>query len=118
MLDQIDDWTKRITPENIDEYAVRLEDTVQILTPDSKGYLNYDYDVEGRSSGSGSFLEEWYFKDHEFGMSENFGFSHSERGLDSLVIETFTKNADGTVTFAIYIPKESKNTIDKPQETK
>lgn len=118
MLDQMDAWMALITPENIDEYATRLEDTVQVLTPDKEGYMSYDYEVKGRSSGSGSFLKDWYFEDDEPGMSEHFGFSHSENGLDSLVIETFTKNADGTVTFAIYIPKESEKVIDKPQETK
>ena len=118
LLEMMDAWMAQITPENIDEYAVRVEDTVQILTPDSEGYLHFDYDVEGRSSGSGSFLEEWYFEDDEAGMSKHFGFSHSEDGLDSMTIETFTKNADGTVTFAIYIPKDSEKPVDKSQETR
>lgn len=116
--EMMDAWMEQITPDNIDKYATCVEDTVQILTPDSKGYLNYDYHVEGRSSGSGSFLKDWYFEDDEAGMSKHFGFSHSEDGFDSLVIETFTKNADGTVTFAVYIPKDGEKVIDKPEETK
>ena len=32
--------------------------------------------------------------------------SYTENELDSMVIPTYTLNEDGTVTFAVYIPKE------------
>lgn len=103
-------WMDQLTPENIDEYASRVESTVQTLTPDSEGYLSIDYEVEGRISGGGSILVSDYFKSQEPGMSELFGCSYAEGRLDSLVVITYTLNEDGTVTFAAYIPKEEIGT--------
>ncbi len=104
-------WTDRLTPENIDQYADRAESTVQVLVPDEDGYVEYAYDMGERGSSSGKMRVSWFFKDAEPGMSDCFDISYSEKGLDSLRIETFTLNEDGTVTFAVYIPKES---ADKP----
>ena len=36
------------------------------------------------------------------------GFDYSDNGLDGLVTHVLTPNEDGTVTYAAYIPKESK----------
>lgn len=98
-------FMEKLTPENIEEYAVPVESTTQILTPDKDGYFSSSYEVEGRGSGEASSSLEGSFPDHKTGMSEAFGYSYSEDGLDSLVIDTFTLNEDGTVTFKIYIPK-------------
>lgn len=102
-------WTKQLTPDNIDQYAKRVESTVQVLTPDEDGYIMYKYEIEGRGSSSGRVLLSWYFKDAKPGMSDCFGFSFSEDGMESLRIDTFTLNEDGTVTFAAYIPKETES---------
>jgi len=98
----------QITPENIDTYAVRLESTVQTQTPDKDGFVSFEYEVSGRGSGSGSVLASEYFKDHKPGMSEIFSYSYSDNGLKDLIIQTYTLNEDGTVTFAAYIPKEDE----------
>ncbi|MDE7311851.1 MAG: hypothetical protein K2N87_09615 [Eubacterium sp.] len=103
-------WMDQLTPENIDEYASRVESSVQILTPDSDGYVSVEYEVEGRISGSGSILVSEYFKGKKPGMSDLFGCAYSENRLESLVIMTYTLNEDGTVTFAAYIPKEGTET--------
>lgn len=99
-------WMDQITPENIDTYAVRVESTVQTKMPDEDGYVEYDYEITGRGSGSGTVLVSEYFKDHKPGMSELFSCSYSDDGLKGLVVQTYTLNEDGTVTFAAYIPKE------------
>lgn len=98
-------FMEKLTPENIDEYAVPVESTAQVLTPDKDGYFSCAYEVEGRGSGEAGSSLEGSFPDHKTGMSEAFGYSYSEDGLDSLIIDTYTLNEDGTVTFKIYIPK-------------
>lgn len=40
------------------------------------------------------------------GMSPKFGYSVGDYHLEELAIETYTLNVDGTVTFAIYVPKQ------------
>lgn len=104
---KIEAWIEQLTPENIDELAVRVEHTVQVLSVDENGYLNIaPYEIEGRGgSGECSISASWAFGDLEVGMSDQFSYMHSGT-LDSLRVETFTKNEDGTYTFAVYIPKE------------
>lgn len=103
---EIDRWMSQITPENIDEYARRIESTVQVITPDADGAVHYEYEVEGRVSGDGTDYVDNLFPDKKTGMSSAFSYSFSDDTLDTLVIHTFTWNEDGTVTFAIYIPRE------------
>ena len=44
----------QLTPENIDEYAVCVDHTVQVLTVDEDGYLNVSpYEVKGRGGSDG-----------------------------------------------------------------
>lgn len=103
---ELEEWMQKLTPENIEEMAICVEHTVQVLMVDEKGYLNISpYEIDGRGgSGESSILESWAFGELESGMDEKFGFIHSGT-LDTLRIETFTKNEDGTYTFAVYIPK-------------
>ncbi len=100
---EADQWMEGITEENIEEHAQRVEDSVQTSMPDEDGYISFDYEVEGRSSGSGTTLTA-LTKDHPF---EIIGYSVTGDGrLEDLVIETIKLNEDGTVSFAAYIPKE------------
>lgn len=106
-VSDIDAWVARLTPENIDEYAVRVEHTVQVLSVDEEGYLyTAPYEIEGRGGSRGQMISaDLEFAEEAIGMIDRFSYAHSGT-LDSLVIETFTKNEDGTYTFAVYIPKE------------
>jgi len=71
---EVEAWMENLSPENIDELAVRVEHTVQILTVDENGYLNVaPYEIEGRgSSGECSILESWMFGDIGIGMCDRF----------------------------------------------
>ncbi|MDE6529545.1 MAG: hypothetical protein K2K96_02085 [Lachnospiraceae bacterium] len=99
-----------LSGDSIDEYADCLESTVQIVTPDEDGMLHYSYDLENGGAGSGSFnvidcIEE--YPEFSYGFIPGcFGWSASEDGMEDLRMETFWLNADGTVTFAVYVPKE------------
>ena len=101
---EVDEWMSKITPENINEYAMPVESTVKVLTPDSDGMVSYEYELEGGGYGSGKLPVDDLFPDGKTGMCERFSYSYSGT-LDTLDIETFTLNEDGTVTFAVYIPK-------------
>lgn len=100
-------WTAQLTPENIDEFAKCVESTVQVLTVDEEGYIEIGaYEIEGRGgrSAGSRMLASWAFPDAEVGMQEQF-IIFSSGTFDTLRVETFTKNEDGTYTFAVYIPK-------------
>ncbi len=99
-----DEFAAKLTPENIDEYAKPEESTRKVLTPDAEGFIQYEYDLEGLSGGSGTSLASNLFPDGKPGMSDSFGYSYSEDGISSLVIETFTLNEDGTITYVVYTP--------------
>ncbi len=102
----VEDWYKQLTPENLDEYAVPVESTRQVLTPDADGYITFwDYEVEGRSGGKGGRIKaDWLFKHADAENPMVLGGYNSSGTMDTVVVETYTRNEDGTVTFVAYIP--------------
>lgn len=103
---EVEKWMYELTPENIEERAVCVESTRQILVPDENGMVSYSYELNERGAAEGSCAVSAVFEEGELGMSKRFSFHYSQKGLASLAIETFTRNQDGTITFAVYIPKE------------
>ena len=103
--DDVREFMTRLTVENIDTYAGPVESTIQILTPDENGYISYGYELPSGAAKKGTQNIREMFPDTKPGMWDNFGWSASENGLEDLLIETFTLNEDGTVTYAIYVPK-------------
>lgn len=102
----IKEWVAKITPENIDQYADVIKDSVQTITP-KDGVARYSY--ENKKTGrkvEGSVYLKYDFIDNKIGMSEHFNYSYDETGLSSLWLETYSLNKDGTVTVAIYTPKQ------------
>lgn len=96
-------WCEQLTPENIEEYCDIVEESVQHLVMDGEGYIEMaPWEVRGTGSNGGRFLASWMFDDSDKVIA---GYSTSG-SLDTTVIQVYTKNDDGTVTFAIYIPKE------------
>lgn len=100
-----EEFMAKLTATNIDEYAEPIESTRQILTPDKDGCFSYEYVMPSGDSATGLACVENIFPDGRTGMSDTFYWSSSEDGAKSLLIETYTLNDDGTVTFVVYVPK-------------
>lgn len=98
-------FISKLTPENIDDQAVRLEETVQTLTPDEEGMISYLYSRGDQEESSGTVNMDVLFPDGRPGMSSVFFGGVSGEADSDLTVETFVLNEDGTVTFAVYVPK-------------
>lgn len=99
-------FVQNLTPENIDEYCEPVESTRQTVTPDAKGNIYVEWEVDGRGSGDSMTNVDWAFPDKTPGMDKNFGWSASDGKLESLTIQTYTIKGDGSYTFMIYVPKK------------
>lgn len=103
-------WRHQITPENIDMYADRLEDSVQVLTPDEENFIHYEYkDAEGnRISDGKSYVSDLFEQEETFIINGIAVSSSREDGeADTAYINTLQAKDDGTVTYACYRVKQS-----------
>lgn len=102
-------WAATLTPENIEQYCVRMENTVQTLAVDENGYFVWgpwlvNEEVSDTRGGGGGKAKASYLQDNiEQGMWID---SYGGGSMEDLVITTFTPNVDGTLTFAAWVPKE------------
>lgn len=100
----VDEFMKKITPENLDEYAAPVESTRMVCPVDDEGVISYEYEFEDGASGSGADYFDSLFPDSIVGTRTIRGYSYSDGGLKKLNINVFILNEDGTVTFVIYQP--------------
>lgn len=101
---EADEFMEKVTPENIDRYAERIEDSVQTFGADEDN-LMYEYTMEDGEHIARYLDRARDFPDGKPGMSERIAYFHDEGGVESLKMTTLTLNEDGTVTAAVYIPK-------------
>ena len=101
---EADEFMEKVTPENIDQYAERIEDSVQTFGADENN-LMYEYTMEDGEHIARYLDRARDFPDGKPGMSERIAYFHDEGGVESLKMTTLTLNEDGTVTAAVYIPK-------------
>jgi len=99
----VEEFMNKLTSENLDEYAAPVESTRKVLTPDKEGTVSYAYELENGAAGSGEFLITQEMKTGEYQIA---GYSYSEDALESLLIDVFVLNEDGTVTYVVYRPKQ------------
>lgn len=95
------------TPENIEQYAEPIADTRQVLTPDEEGVFSVSWKTEGGAGGKATHLVSDLFPDGKPGMCQSFSWSLSygddvEELRESVNIEVYVLNEDGTVTFEIW----------------
>lgn len=100
----VDEFMKKLTSENLDEYAAPVESTRQTCIMDANRYLYYTYQTEDGLKGSSIMPFDELFPDKRPGVSEFFSSFNLSEGLSGLAIEVFTLNEDGTVTFVLYRP--------------
>lgn len=103
-------WADKITPQNIEQYCVRLENTVQTKAPDEEGRVAFEWlaneEVSDTRGGGVEIDVDWYFKGKAGTYIEGRGTSE---GMNDLIIEVLTLNEDGTVTFSAWVPKEGSD---------
>lgn len=103
---KVDAFIEKLTPQNLDDYAVPIESTRQTCTIDGEKNVQYAYTYESEDvsgSGSGIYPFDELFPEGIPGTKSIMGSSYSE--LADLLIEVFVLNEDGTVTFVLYQPK-------------
>lgn len=103
------EWASQLTPENLEQYCVRMENTVQTLTVDPNGFYVLqpwlvNEEVSDTRGGGGGEYNAKYMREYPLGMRIE-GYSTSG-GMEDLVITTITRNEDETLTFAAWVPKE------------
>lgn len=104
-------WAGKLTPENLEQYCVKMENTVQTITVNEDGwYVQQPWLVNEAVSdtrgGEGmkcnaKFMVESYMP----GRLYIEGYSTSG-GMEDLVITTIILNEDGSITFAAWVPKD------------
>lgn len=100
----VEEFVKKLTKENIDQYASPIESTRQGCTPDEDGWIFHEYELEN-GGGSGDICVEGLLSSGKPGDMEIKGYGYSEDGLADLLIDVCILNEDGTVTFVVYQPK-------------
>ena len=105
------EWASQLTPETIEQYCVRMENTVQTVTVDEEGYFTIqpwlvnEAVSDTRGGGGGRSKVSFVFDNDNTPRMLVQGYSCSD-GMEDLVITTLTLNEDGTITFAAWVPKE------------
>lgn len=105
-------WACQLTSENLEQYCVRMENTVQTVTVNEDGwYVQQPWLVNEAVSdtrgGEGASYNAKYMTADEYTLGRLYisGYNTSG-GMEDLVITTFTLNEDGSMTFAAWVPKD------------
>ncbi len=101
---EVSRFLEALTPENMLDYIKPIDSTTKVLTPDKEGYIKYDYNLENEGAGgTGTVSIKELFPDQKPGVC--IAGSAYEDSLDTLLIDVFTLNEDGSVTYTVYMPK-------------
>ncbi len=104
------EWAGQLTPENLEQYCVRMENTIQTVTVNADGWYEFqpwlvNEAVSDSAGGDGSRYNSKFVEDYIPGKLYIEGYNTSG-GMESLVITTIIRNEDGSLTFAAWVPKE------------
>lgn len=104
---EADAFVNMLTSENIDDYCTALEAAKQVCIPDKDGYVSFNFELEDGTSGNGTMPVDEIFPDGKTGIRQIKGmlYAGNGEGLADLLIEVFTLNEDGTVTYEVYQPR-------------
>lgn len=102
---EADEFMSGITPDNINQYATLIEDSVYVFDADEDEAI-YKYTMPDGEQLIRLMIRQREFPDGKTGMSERISYFPDEEGIQSLKIITFTLNEDGSVTASVYVPKD------------
>lgn len=105
--EDVEAFVEKITPETIEQYAVRIEESVHVFGAD-EDEVRYSYEPEEGEAIFRLLIRERDFPDGKEGMSERISYVNDEQGVEALRFYTATLNHDGTVTCAVYMPRETE----------
>lgn len=94
---EVEEFINMLTSDNLEEYCEMDESTRQVCTPDGDGYISF--------GNGGHAPVDFVCPDRKAGV-RNIGSYSCSDGVVDLNIEVFTLNEDGTVTYAMYHPKQ------------
>lgn len=104
-------FLEQITPENISDYAEPLSEdgAIQTFTPDAQGRVPLDisFEYKGRKHESHAKmpLTAMFPNGAKYYISST---GITDNNLDTLLVELYTLNDDGTVTLQFYVPNLPK----------
>ncbi len=105
-------WAGQLTPENLEQYCVKMDNTVQTVTPNKDGWyilqpwlINLAVSDTRGGEGGRSYNAEYVKENYTPGQLYIEGYSTSG-GMEDLVITTIVLNEDGSITFAAWVPKD------------
>lgn len=101
---KVDEFVEKLTPENLDEYTEVIEATVQVCKPDAQGYISYSWKLEDGRGSSGTCALKDVFPEGKAGDVCIEGYICGEE-FESLCIDVYVLNEDGTVDYAAHRPK-------------
>lgn len=97
LAEKVSEWSE----EELKEKATLLEELTQVLTPDEDGYISYHYQVgENDTESDATINVAEVLGEEETGMC-GFNSEKTANG-ETVYIETFTRNEDGTITLEVY----------------
>ena len=97
----IDELSRKLTKENIEEYAILEESTVQTLTPDKDGYISWSWELEDGSAGDGPLFVGDTYENGKLYVTGGFT-EYNSNNEKRILLSTIVCNEDGTVTAAVY----------------
>ena len=108
------EWARKLTSENLEQYCVRMENTVQTVAVDKDGYYVIqpwlvNEAVSDTRGSDGAKFNASYFTPEDYAPGTLYIDSYSGSSMGELVITTFTLNEDGTMTYAAWVPREVSN---------
>ena len=96
-INTVAETIKKITEENIDQYAKKIANSVQICKPDQENNISYKFKQKGGGGTKGKMrMSDCFSGDEKFKVGGYWGSD------DSYYMETFLLNEDGTVTYTVY----------------
>jgi len=105
-------WADNLTVENLEQYCVKMENTVQTIFPDKDGFYVIqpwlvNEAVSDSRGGEGGRYNSQYFTPEDYTPGVPFieGYG-TGGGMEDLVITTITLNEDGSMTFAAWVPRD------------